>query len=170
MKPVTAIATLLVSMATATWLAWPSRNQHGNPDMEELLALCQTDELVTARLYRGNGGATTSYWYSVTLEGDALGKEKQILFSYESPVLQAIECVGDDAIVKGAALSKRIEVTAFQQLRREPIQFWSGKQEPRGIQPSRVFALTAAAVVATAGLAAAVLAPAIHRRRARDAA
>ncbi len=170
MKPSTAIATLLMSMATAAWLAWPSRNQHGNPDMEELLGSCKTDELVTARLYKGNGGATTSYWYSVTLEGDALGKEKQVLFSYASPELHAIECVGDAAIVKGSGFSKRIEVTAFQQLREEPAQFWSGKQETRGIQPSRVFALTAAAVIATAGLAVAAFAPAIHRRRARDAA
>ena len=170
MRPTTAIATLLVSMATAAWLAWPSRNQHGNPDMEEFLGSCKTDELVTARLYKGNGGATTSYWYSVTLEGDALGKERQVLFSYGSPELQAIECAGDDAIVNGAAFSKRLEVTAFQQLREEPIQFWSGKRETRGIQPSRVFALSAAAVVATAGLAVVVLAPAIHRRRKRDAA
>ena len=170
MKPSTAIATLVLSMAIAAWLAWPSRNQHGNPESEELLGMCKTNELVTARLYQGNGGATTSYWYTLTLEGDVLGKEKQVFFSYALPRLQNVECAEDAVVINGDRFVRRIEVTEFQSLREKPTQFWSGRQEARSIQPSRIFALVAAAVVAASGVAVVLLAPVMNRRRARNAA
>ena len=170
MNQPTAIATFLLSLAIAGWLAWPSRNLHGNPDMEELLGCCRTTESVIARLYQGNGGATTSFWYSVTLEGDMLGKEKQIFFSYAAPQLQKLECVENTVLIKGEGFSRPIQVTDFQRLRDEPTQFWSGKQEPRSIQPSRLLAIGAAGTVAAAGVAVLFLAPVMHRRRVRNAA
>jgi hypothetical protein len=138
--------------------------------MEEMLSSCKTSELVTARLYQGNGGATTSYWYSVTLEGDALGREKQVLFSYALPRLQRVECIEDAVFVRGESFFSKLEVTQFETLREQPTQFWSGKQVARGAQPSRLFAIAAAATVAAVGVAVVLLAPVMSRRRARNAA
>jgi hypothetical protein len=138
--------------------------------MEELLGSCKTDELVIARLYEGNGGATTSYWYTVTLESDALGKEKQVFFSYASPRLERVDCVEDAVVIKGEDFSRRIDVTQFQSLREEPTQFWSGKQESRDIQPSRLFAIAAAVVVASVGVAVVLVALLARGRRRRNAA
>jgi hypothetical protein len=35
---------------------------------ETLQATCQAGDRATGRLYEGNGGATTSFWYSVTVQ------------------------------------------------------------------------------------------------------
>jgi hypothetical protein len=135
--------------------------------MEELQGSCSPAAAMTARLYRGNGGATTSYWYSVTLEREALGTEKQVFFAYRSPEVQTIECIKDALVINGDGFSQRIEKKDFQRLRDEPMQFWSGKQESRYIQPSRLLAFGAAGAVALSGVGALFLASVRHRRQAK---
>ncbi|MBL8386167.1 MAG: hypothetical protein JNM90_23995 [Burkholderiales bacterium] len=151
--PRAGLAVFLACTAVAAWLAWPSRNVHGNPGLETLRASCRTTGKVTARLYEGNGGATTSYWYTVTLEGDALGRERQVFFAYAFPQVVGIDCAGDAVIVRGDTLSRRIEPAAFSTLRETPMQFWSGKETTIASQPRASLTVVAAAVTALGGLA-----------------
>jgi hypothetical protein len=170
MKPLTAAITSALCLTTAAWLAWPSRNVHGNTDMEELRDSCMTDEKVMARLYKGNGGATTSFWYSVTLERDALGNERQIFFAYGTPKLEEVKCVGDTVRIEGEYFVHSLGVTTFQRLRAEPIQYWSGRSEQRGTQPGRTFSLGAAAVLAVAAAGTLLWAKHASRRASLNAA
>lgn len=170
MKRRTALATVIVTSFAAAWLAWPSRNQHGNPEMESLISSCRTSEPMTVRLYRGNGGATVAHWYSVTVESDTLGNEKQVLFAYRLPKLQSIECADDKLRIQGEAFSRTIDVLELQRLRNTPEQYWDGTKSHRGIQPSRALSLSVAGILVATGVVVALLAPIINRRRTRNAA
>ena len=54
-----------------------------------------------ARLYRGNGGATSAFWYSVTFQHHPLGRERQFLFAYHSPAINRIACSREGVHVGG---------------------------------------------------------------------
>ena len=170
MKRRTVFATVFATSLAAAWFAWPGRNQHGNPDMEDLVSSCGTSEPITVRLYRGAGGATVAHWYSVTVESDTLGREKQVLFAYRVPTLRGIECADEEFRILGEGFSRTIDVLELQRLREAPEQYWSGTKENRGIQPSRALSLIAAAFLLATGLAVVLIAPIINRRSKRNAA
>ena len=161
----------LVLLVAGGWLLLPSRNEHGNPDMESLISSCKTTDAVTARLYEGNGGATNAYWYTVTLEGEELGREKQVFFSYREPTASRIICNGEDVVVSGEKLNERIVASSFAKMRKSPMQYWSGARREGSTQPSSVLRWLAAGtafIVAAALLAR--LYPFSRRRRTTHAA
>jgi hypothetical protein len=150
---VVSAALALALLASDGWLLLPSRNALGNPDMESLIGSCKTSEAVTASLYRGNGGATTAYWYTVTLEGDKLGREKQVFFSYREPSPKRIICNGTDIVISGDSFNENIAAANFAKMRNSPMQYWRGERREGGTQPSSVLQGLAAGVaflVATA--------------------
>ena len=79
-------------LAAGVFLSYPERNLYGSPSWEELTQTCTTPDGTTVRLYVGNAGATTSFWYSVTTGAGFLSLEKQVMYAYGSPKLSAITC------------------------------------------------------------------------------
>jgi hypothetical protein len=128
------LATLLAS--TALWVAWPSRNIHGNPHLETLTTSCMTSSGVVARLYEGNGGATTAYWYTVTSESKLLGREKQVWFSYRGPAIDGLSCADRDLVLwANGSLFERLPLADLVAARANPIQYWSGQRTQLAEQP-----------------------------------
>lgn len=158
-------ACALALLVASGWLLLPSRNAHGNPDMESLIGSCKTSEAVTARLYQGNGGATTAYWYTVTLEGDELGREKQIFFSYREPSPEQIVCNGTDVVVNGGGFKESFAAANFAKMRKSPMQYWSGERREGGTQPSSVLRWLAAGVAFLAAAALLLRLYAVPRRQ-----
>jgi hypothetical protein len=67
-----------------------NRFPYGNRSMETLQKeIYDPHEHARYRLYLGNGGATTSYWYSVTISYDAK-EEKQLFYSYAYPGVESM--------------------------------------------------------------------------------
>src|SRR5688572_20239554 len=73
------------------WLCIPGRNHVS----ETLQSSCRLAEAGTVRFYEGNGGATTSFWYSVTVQSGFPWTEQEVFWSYGSPVVTQIACEGD---------------------------------------------------------------------------
>ena len=83
-------------------------NVIGNQSMERLLKECQLQESgIKIMLYRGEPGATVSYWYSVTAELTGT-KEKQIFYTYSEPDITSIECVNGKLEVLMSKYPKQI--------------------------------------------------------------
>lgn len=120
----TAFALLLV----AAWLTFPSRNVYGNPWFEELKQDCAFSNGTKARLYLGNGGATTAYWYTVTVETGLFSPERQVAFSYSEPTLSELEC-GNDRLVISGGERLVIATSEFADRRDAPLFYWRGKPE-----------------------------------------
>jgi hypothetical protein len=74
--------------------------QFGDPPFEKLISSCRLAprSAGVARLYRGNGGATTAFWYSVTLQRPRSLVEHQFFYSYRAPVISAMHCDADGQI------------------------------------------------------------------------
>lgn len=123
----------------ALWLAWPGRNVHGNPSMERLAHDCTLPSGLTARLYEGNGGATTAFWYSVTVEGGLFQPERQVFFAYSEPSVERIACQPGEILVVASAGVHTIKEHELSALRKEPVTFWRGEREQLGAQPLAVF-------------------------------
>jgi hypothetical protein len=143
---VVSAASALALLIASGWLLLPSRNAHGNPDMESLIGSCKTSEGVTARLYEGNGGATTAYWYTVTLEGNELGREKQVFFSYAEPTPSQVTCNGADVVLSDKSIEEKIAASHFRKMRDSPVVFWSGARQEGGVQPLSVLRWLAAGI------------------------
>lgn len=112
----------------ACWLALPSRNAYGNPWLEELKQDCAFSNGTKARLYLGNGGATTAYWYTVTVETGLFSPERQVAFSYSEPALSEIECRDDRLVISGGE-KLVIGASEFADRRNAPIIYWRGNPE-----------------------------------------
>ncbi len=148
-KLLTAIALLLM----AAWLAYPSRNIHGNPHMEELVQSCTTPNNIIVRLYTGNGGATTAFWYTVTTSKGFLSREKQIIFSYSSPVLSSISCVMDIVTITSSSGNIILTGSELTTLRNNPVSYWRGKTKESESWPiSEVLSLIFATMSGLAGI------------------
>jgi hypothetical protein len=116
-------------VVAAVWLAVPSRNVYGNPWSEQLVHECALADGTRARLYAGDGGgATTAFWYSVTVENGLLAPERQVAFSYSAPTLSELECRDDRIVVSGG--DRIIIATSDLKARRDaPLTYWRGKPE-----------------------------------------
>lgn len=161
-SPTLRIGTALLLLVAAIWLAWPDRNQYGNSSMEERLTSCTTASGTTFRLYRGNGGATVAYWYTVTSESGLFEREKQIFFAYAAPELSSISCDGGQLKLHGASLNESFSDAQIHALRTKPITYWKGKlEDDRG---SMQLPAILQAVLA-AGLAVAAIVLLFRRKR-----
>ena len=114
--------------AFALWIAIPGRNVQGNPGMEDEIDRCKTPSGTTFRLYQGNGRATTSYWYTLTSEHGIFSREKQIVFSYESPEFRSISCANDQTILAGPQTTMRFGTSELNAMRNTPLSYWRSKQ------------------------------------------
>jgi hypothetical protein len=88
------------------------------------------------RLYRGNGGATTKFSYSVTFQS-AKQAERQFFYAYGAPDVKHIVCNGEDVVLISSNGSSRTISTSqiTGELLKQPIGYYDG--ELRG-QPSLI--------------------------------
>ena len=115
-------------VAFALWIAIPGRNVQGNPGMEDEIDQCTTPSGTTFRLYQGNGGATTSYWYTLTSKLGIFSREKQIVFSYDSPEFRSVSCTNDQTILTGPQTTMRFGTSELNAMRNTPMSYWQNKQ------------------------------------------
>ena len=115
--------------AFALWIAIPGRNAQGNPGMEVEIDRCTTPSGTTLRLYKGNGGATTSYWYTLTSEPGLFSREKQIVFSYGSPEFISVSCTNDQIILVGPKTIIRFGKSEMAAMRERPMSYWQSQQK-----------------------------------------
>ncbi len=142
-----------VCMAAAIWLAWPSRNFHGNPALERVTAECRTAAGTVVRVYEGNGGATSAYWYTVTAQGGFYTPERQVLFAYGSPVIDSLSCGGDGVRLVAQTRTLTMSEADIARLRHEPRTYWRGTEKPLGTQPLTLARYGLAAVLALISVA-----------------
>jgi hypothetical protein len=134
--------TLFYSLA-ALALIWqgvgmlqPDRNVHGNPSMEVLLLECQSTSGVRFRLYRGEAGATVAFWYSVTAQHLPSTAERQIFFSYSTPVATKIVC-GPSSLEIDTEEGKYLAAEAdVPNLVESPMFLLRGQLQPSEARPS----------------------------------
>lgn len=110
----------LILIASGLYLLLPGRNVFGNPAFEREFQRCSvpgSGEVV--RLYEGNGGATTAFWYTVTFDEGWLARERQIFFAYGSPEIKRVVCRGDavDLVLEEGLESP--EILPLEKIRRE---------------------------------------------------
>jgi hypothetical protein len=152
----------------AVWLALPGRNIYGDPWSEELKQTCTLQDGTTARLYLGNGGATTAFWYTVTVERGLLWQERQIAFSYSSPRWDTISCGSSMLSVSGDGTTIAFSPSDLSVRRHSPLTYWRGRSEIG--QPTWSVMDTARMLAAAASVAIAVwLAFAVKRENRRGA-
>jgi hypothetical protein len=93
-----------------------------------------TDSVV--RLYQGNGGATVSFWYSVTFRESLLQWERQFFYSYSYPSVRVIECHKDgvELVLDSAGTSRTIPIAEIKgELMKHPLILVDGKEEKPGM-------------------------------------
>lgn len=107
-----------------------SRNPAGgNPAMETQLTSC-TAGAWEVRLYRGDGGATTAYWTTVTVERPGL-PERQVYFAYGWPLVDAMTCAPDHIELReGTNVVETLQEPALAGLRDAPVSIWKGERNP----------------------------------------
>ncbi|MDH5669282.1 MAG: hypothetical protein OEY86_14855 [Nitrospira sp.] len=118
-----------ILLLTAMWLAYPDRNSYGDPSMEELQQSCTTPDGTIVRLYVGNGGATTAFWYTVTATSGFLSREKQIIFSYSSPDFSSVTCTKEAVVVASSRGNIALGVPELTALRANPRVYHRGSIE-----------------------------------------
>jgi hypothetical protein len=152
----------------AVWLVLPGRNMYGNPWSEELKQTCMLPDGTTARLYLGNGGATTAFWYTVTVQSGLLSPERQIAFSYSSPAWETLSCGTGVISVSGDGSTITFSPSDLSLRRRSPLTYWRGELEIA--QPTWTVIDTARSLAAAASAVAAVWLVVAARRRNRHGA
>lgn len=78
----------------------------------------------TYKLYRGNGGATTAYWYIVTIKPDN-GKEKKIFHSYAEPSIKNIS-YNNESLILYDDEDKIIQISKndFKKYVKKPLKYY----------------------------------------------
>lgn len=146
----------LVLIALGLYFLVPGRNAFGNPLFERELQRCSipgSSEVL--RLYEGNGGATTAFWYTVTFDGGWLSRERQIFYSYGNPEVKRIAC-REDAVDLILEEGEPPESLPLQKVRRElrsrPIALSMGHPFQRVPNPLRPVSIGAGILFLGAGL------------------
>lgn len=93
-------AAYMVALLLALAVAWLLRPTAGPAKLEQLLAECTQPGLGHARLYRGQGHATGSHWYTITLDPPGREPERSLYHSYMRPAFTALHC-GDGLVATG---------------------------------------------------------------------
>jgi hypothetical protein len=95
--------------------------------MMKLIASCQIEmPQSTIRLYRGSGGATTSFRWKATVQTPGSG-EQEFLGYYESPVMLSISCSEGSVTLKLLdSAEQEVGVTSQQieELKGYPMEFF----------------------------------------------
>jgi hypothetical protein len=104
------------------WLVLPRRGHF----LEEVVAQCKLQDGTLVRLFVDNGGATTSYWYSVTVQPGLLWTEYEVFNSYSSPVLTGLSCQADHVIARSGQANWKIAPSDVISGRSEPIAYSFG--------------------------------------------
>jgi hypothetical protein len=127
--------------ALGIYLLLPSRNLFGNPGDERELRRCILQDGAVIRLYEGNGGATTAYWYTVTHAKGWREPERQIFYVYGYPEIRAIACRPDTVLLtlsdRAGETLKLLPMARIRgELRGRPVALSRGeKLEGRGMRP-----------------------------------
>ena len=116
-----------VLLAAGVWLSYPERNLYGSASWGELTQTCTTPDGTTVRLYVGNAGATTSFWYSVTTESGFLSLERQVMYAYSSPKLSAITCTRNLVVISSPEYEFSFTEAELQALRDTPRAYSLGE-------------------------------------------
>ena len=137
---------MLASVATAFlccggWLAFSGRGVLGHlPGAETVIDSCQSSRGETIRLYEGNLGATTAYWYRVTLQSSFFATERRFFQAYSRPVIESVDCLEDSVALRGPHGRTEFTFSLSQvssQLLAEPLSFYYGEPaEPRASSPA----------------------------------
>src|SRR5262245_62058671 len=115
----------------ALWLLAPSRNAAGNPSFEERQDSCTEPTSGTDfTLYRGNGGATVAFWYTVTANPLGLARERQVFFSYSSPVITGLTCAPKSIELVSDPSNIMLDMEHLEDLREHPLAYWEGRTGP----------------------------------------
>jgi hypothetical protein len=144
--------TALTCALLGLWLLLPGRNIAGNPSFEREIRRCRLPNGDLVRLYEGNGGATTAFWYTVTHDGGWLSPERQVLFSYGSPEVKEIACGPSGVeLTFWDGAEKTHEALSLERvrgkLRRKPITLRMGERVQPGGSPFRWAGMVAGVVL-----------------------
>lgn len=142
-----------ILIIAAAWLSFPERNLYGSPTWEELSQECATPDGTIVRLYVGNAGATTSFWYSVTTEYGFWSLEKQVMYAYSGPKLTSIACGKDHVIISSPNYEFSFTEAELHSLREAPRAYSAGENNrTRSWSLSAFIKLAASLTIAAAGL------------------
>jgi hypothetical protein len=137
-KRIARIAIGTVLFVGGAYLCVPRRSHW----FEELRSQCQWQRGASVRLWEGNGGATTAFWYSVTLQSGLPWTEREVFFSYSHPVVTEVRCEADGVVVIADGTSRKLTAAYLLGGHFSPLQFDHGKQTsdfPRdGWRPSEI--------------------------------
>jgi hypothetical protein len=128
----------LVSLACGSLLVLSGRGLLGHlPGAEVVIDECRSAGGGTVRLYEGNLGATTSYWYLATLQPGFFSAERDFFQAYGWPAIGAVECQGGEIELLGA--DGQVEFSfgidrIRAELLEEPLSLYDG--EPAEGRPS----------------------------------
>jgi hypothetical protein len=116
-------------LALGIWLATPGE-RHVD---ESLLSSCRLASGTVARLFEGNGGATTAFWYSVTAESGDPSREREIFFAYAQPVIRSITCEQGRVLIRSA--SREWTISEASILKGAPsLEYWRGQHDNRTVR------------------------------------
>jgi hypothetical protein len=145
-------------IALGLYLLVPGRNTFGNPAFERELQRCRipgAGEIV--RLYEGNGGATTAFWYTVTHEGGWSSPERQIFYTYSIPEIRRVECRKGAVEIRfwdGFEENREsLEIDRIRKdLRARPLGWWMGEKVERRGNPLRIVSVAAGGLALCSGV------------------
>jgi hypothetical protein len=121
------LAIIGVLLVTAGgWLCIPGRNHLS----EELQSSCSLAKGATVRFYEGNGGATTAFWYSVTIQDGPPWTERELFWSYSHPIVTDIICESNRLTIASAEASWSLSDADLLAPDRDPIKYFKGKPGP----------------------------------------
>jgi hypothetical protein len=92
------LAALLFS-AGGAWILLPSRNVRGNTLFESKMNSCTLHPSgISVSLFVGDGGAMTSFWFSVTERAPWSPFRHQIFYAYATPIIAPVRCRPGDTL------------------------------------------------------------------------
>lgn len=118
--------TAMLLGVVGAWIVLPSRDVRGNTLFEQRIDSCTLDPSgIGISLFLGNGGAMTSYWYSVTERAPLSPFRHQIFYAYASPIITSIRCrAGDTLDLIGPTSTRSLSVGQMAaSLRTHPLLF-----------------------------------------------
>jgi hypothetical protein len=97
---------------------------------DELLANCEIENSQSSiRLYRGSGGAGSSFWWKATVQTPG-SEEHKFFRSFDSPAVESISCSKGAVTLKPINPAEKEITFTYEQvegLKEYPIEFFDGK-------------------------------------------
>jgi hypothetical protein len=131
------LAALLFS-AGGAWILLPSRNVRGNTLFESKMNSCTLHPSgISVSLFVGDGGAMTSFWFSVTERAPWSPFRHQIFYAYATPIIAPVRCrPGDTLDIVGLTSTRSLPLGQMAtSLRENPLLFV--RDSPLHVPPSR---------------------------------